>query len=171
MVRRTMVFQKGNKLTPVNTEKDFWSKVERGSEDVCWNWLASCNPRYGSFSIKNKIYLAHRLAYIYTYGSIPKGLYVLHKCNNPKCCNPKHLGLGTQKENMRQMIKDGRSYHIFLFGERSDYHKLTTEQVNEIREKYSLGGYTQQQLGKEYHTTQTNIGHIVNHKSWKIMEE
>ncbi len=162
-----MVFQKGNKLNPANTPEDFWKKVDIKGEDDCWEWLGGRNHHYGLFQMNMKVYRTHRLSYEFTYGSIPEGLYVLHSCNNPPCCNPKHLRLGTHIDNMKQMDKDGRRRCLILFGDESRHHKLTEKHVGEIKEKYSTGYYTQQQLAGEYNITQSNISHIITGKLWK----
>ncbi len=79
----------------------------------CINWLGASN-RYGRITVGSRsngtkrVILAHRLAYELFIGEIPDGLYVLHKCDNTLCVNPEHLWLGTQMENMHDMISKGR---------------------------------------------------------------
>ena len=88
-------------------ETRFWKKVAFGSEDVCWLWLGS-KQRYGVFYNSRHNYRAHRIAWILTYGPIPDGLLVCHHCDNPPCCNPKHLFLGTSSDNARDSVAKGR---------------------------------------------------------------
>lgn len=98
------------------TTKDigrFWSKVKLpdviGGADQCWEWQASKNNGgYGTFRIGKIIVKAHRMAYQLSFETIPHGLAVLHKCDNPKCCNPTHLFLGTAADNIRDMDNKGR---------------------------------------------------------------
>ena len=92
----------------------FLKKIKVGlREDDCWEWLAYKNKGgYGVFGTeKRKIELAHRVAYKIFIGEIPDGLYVLHKCDNPGCQSPKHLWVGTQKDNAMDRENKHRSNH------------------------------------------------------------
>jgi hypothetical protein len=85
----------------------FWSKVDKS--DTCWIWRgATANKGYGSFRHKDKSRGAHAVAYELTYGPIPKGMCVMHSCDNPPCVNPAHLSLGTKADNTADMMKKGR---------------------------------------------------------------
>ena len=76
----------------------------------CWNWQLSLNHNgYGNFSILRKSNVAHRASYEEFVGPIPEGLCVLHKCDNPRCCNPEHLFLGTIQDNADDKVAKGRS--------------------------------------------------------------
>jgi len=88
----------------------FWSKVDRsGGCDACWQWVGKKDKRgYGKVCIGCKDVLTHRLAYILTKGSIPKEMVICHTCDNPPCCNPKHLSAGTHKDNVADAIAKGR---------------------------------------------------------------
>lgn len=79
-------------------------------ENNCWNWQGALNHGgYGKFSMKTyKNISAHRASYIIFKGKIADNLYVCHTCDNPKCVNPDHLWLGTNKDNQRDSIKKGR---------------------------------------------------------------
>lgn len=85
-----------------SVENRFWDKVDIGESDQCWEWKASTvHGRYGKFKTGGKTYAAHRFAWIITFGDIPDGAKVLHKCNYSMCVNPNHLALGSQVANMR----------------------------------------------------------------------
>lgn len=87
----------------------FWDKVQTGRE--CWEWTASRKPAgYGQISIHGKIRYAHRVAWeIFYEESLPAGVQVLHKCDNPPCVRPSHLFKGTHQDNMDDRESKGRN--------------------------------------------------------------
>ena len=124
----------------------FWDKVERGP--TCWNWTASTvSFGYGCAWDGKRRWYAHRLSWTWTNGAIPEGVFVLHKCDNPRCVRPSHLYLGDKKQNA--LDRKNRSRHwkdrnpsAFKAhqvkisshkGERNHAHKLTLEDVITIR--------------------------------------
>ena len=88
----------------------FWSKVDISNNiDDCWEWRASFGFRdYGKIRIGPTYVAAHRVAYYITNGAFNESLNVCHSCDNPKCCNPNHLFLGTQSDNNFDKIQKGR---------------------------------------------------------------
>lgn len=87
----------------------FWSKVQVAGPSDCWEWKAYRNKAgYGVFGWTNKTTLAHRTAWGLEFGEIPEGMCVCHTCDNPACCNPSHLFLGTHRDNMGDCQKKGR---------------------------------------------------------------
>lgn len=74
----------------------------------CWEWNKTYDSGYGAYSLNEKHMGAHRASWIIHYGDIPTGMFVLHKCDNPSCVNPKHLYVGTQQDNMKDVIKRRR---------------------------------------------------------------
>lgn len=88
----------------------FWRKVKKADGDQCWEWTAAFfRAGYGKFAIEHrKIEGAHRVAWILAHGPIPNGLWVLHKCDVRRCCNPSHLFLGTVSDNVQDMLRKGR---------------------------------------------------------------
>lgn len=121
----------------------FWSKVRFPENiDDCWEWTGGKDrDGYGRFfMIKGKSSLrASRLSWEYYFGPIPAGLQVLHKCDNPACVNPNHLFLGTQADNVHDMINKNRQ--INLRGSQHGNSVLTEENIDEILVKASSGEY------------------------------
>lgn len=116
----------------------FWSKVDRRGDDECWPWLASVRRKdegYGAFYLNGRHQPASRVAYMLTYGDIPPGVVVCHRCDNPPCCNPAHLFLGTPQDNDADRVAKGRQAR----GSRNGYAKLTERQVWAIRQLRSIG--------------------------------
>lgn len=78
--------------------------------DGCWEWTAHRDKHgYGRIRLNGIPALAHRVVYELLVGAIPEGLFALHHCDNPGCVRPDHIFLGTQRDNMRDMWKKGRS--------------------------------------------------------------
>lgn len=149
-------------------ETRFWEQVKKGP--TCWNWLGTdfngCQ-KYGYFSIHKKTMAAHRVAWILTHKFIPKGLHVLHHCDNRRCCNPKHLWTGTNLDN----VKDKISKHRHGFGETASRAILTKKQVLEIRTaKCCRSGpnkLTDQMLATKYGISRRNIRSVRWGQTWK----
>ena len=96
-----------------NAAERFWAKVDTRSSDECWNWTAYIKPDtgYGQFRLGGRLSKrlpAHVVAYILVKGNVPAGKVVMHTCDNTVCCNPSHLKVGTQKENVDDMLAKGR---------------------------------------------------------------
>lgn len=77
-------------------------------EDSCWEWPGAKSDKYGYLKYQGKVLRAHRAMYEAHNGTIPDGLKILHSCDNPPCCNPKHLSLGTQQDNVDDMMAKKR---------------------------------------------------------------
>jgi hypothetical protein len=110
----------------------FWSKVDKRKNDECWPWLASArkkNEGYGAFWLDGRHQPASRVALLVSGVDVPAGMVVCHRCDNPTCCNPAHLFVGTPLENNKDKIEKRRDTR----GERSPHAKLTAEQVAFIR--------------------------------------
>lgn len=91
----------------------FWAKVDKRGPDECWLWTGCRKKAFGYGKIGEgrmgqRTLLAHRVSWEITNGSIPDGAMVLHRCDNPPCVNPRHLFLGDQLDNMRDMVSKGR---------------------------------------------------------------
>lgn len=107
----------------------------------------------------------HRIIYEMRNGPIPSGYYVCHKCDNPNCCNPEHLFLGTQSDNMADMKRKGRS----ALGERNGASLLKPKDVHKIRQ-YLSEGRTHTSISHIFGVARKTISDIANGKTWKHLE-
>jgi hypothetical protein len=151
---------------PENVKKRFWSKVRIGADNECWPWIgAKGSGGYGSISLHGKHKNAHRVAYELTYGSIDQSKDCCHSCDNPPCCNPKHLFMGTAADNMNDCLRKGRRRP--MTGERNPMFKMNTAAVISIRERVRTGQAKMAELAREYGVDHECIRMIVHRISWK----
>lgn len=161
----------------------FWNKVDKSGE--CWIWTACRNPHgYGKFALsidgKWRLRDAHRVAWELANDSIPDGICVCHKCDNPSCVNPSHLFLGTQAENLADMKAKKRG----TLGDKSTAlrmpeklprgaenvsTRLTPDQVRAIREQRTQGA-SQNEIARRFGISQSTVRQIVNRKTWKHLD-
>jgi hypothetical protein len=107
-----------------------FSRINRWSNAPCWEWTRGCTASgYAEILFENRMWKVGRLLYVLYFGGIPKGMWVLHKCDNRKCVNPNHLYLGNINDNSRDAVERRRN----VFGERSGRSKLTNKQAEDIR--------------------------------------
>lgn len=145
--------------------KRFWNKVDVRGEDDCWEFQGALNSTgRGAFSIGRKNIKAHRYAYETKVGAIPDGMLVCHHCDNGKCCNPKHLFLGTMADNVRDMINKGRKR--VLRGDDDPKSKLNSGQVLEIVHLYKTGFFTQPHIARMFGVSRSAIESILNGYNW-----
>lgn len=146
----------------------FWAKVDKRGPDECWEWQgARVRQGYGRMgTVGREIDGAHRVSYELHIGPIPAGMSVCHRCDNPPCVNPAHLFAGTQDENWADMRAKGRnSAPPIRLGHDNNTSKLTTAQVQEIRQRASDGvGPTP--LAREFGVATSTIKRIVARRSW-----
>jgi hypothetical protein len=162
----------------------FWEKVEIGGSDQCWLWTGSKrNKGYGAFIYEKNGQVvqgrAHRYSYELHVGEIPPGLFVLHTCDNPACVNPFHLFLGTNQDNVDDMMKKGRhksagsktplSKCKYKHGIEHHQAKLNPDLVRQLRNDRAAG-MSYSKLAKKYHLALGSTYRIVNRKVWKDVE-
>lgn len=147
-------------------EERFWEKVDKsGGPDACWVWTRSLNSQgYGQIRKDGKVILAHRLSWELYKGPIPKGLCVLHHCDNTLCVNPDHLFTGTLFDNTQDMIAKGRRSDTKE--QNNGNAKLTPNKVLEIRRRFKAGEMVVV-LAKEFGVNPSAIYKIINKKTWK----
>lgn len=141
----------------------FEAKYIRVPESGCWLWTAAVDER-GYGILKSNEYLAHRVAWQLYHGPIPSGLYVLHRCDVRCCVNAlSHLFLGTQRDNIQDMIKKGRA--VVLAGEDKSAAKLTNESVLAIRAAVAAGEGCSS-LARRYHVHNSVVSRVATRKRW-----
>ena len=154
-----------NQNTAGTPSERFWNKVAFGISD-CWYWRGYLDPLgYGRITYpgENK---AHRASYRMFCGEIPAGLKVLHRCDVRNCVNPEHLFLGTQADNVADMMAKRRGRNVPRFGEDNPMSALTASQVLAIRSDFAAQRATMRQLAKDYDVAVMTIFRIVRRQSW-----
>jgi hypothetical protein len=140
----------------------------------CWEWKSSLYPNgYGQVWFEGRKQLAHRVVYELVIGPIPEGegphgTCVCHRCDNRKCVNPKHLFLGSQKENVRDRDEKGRAAR--LKGEAHGRAKLTADQVREIR-RLRAEGLTLKIIADMFGVHLSQISNVVRGKQWAHLDK
>lgn len=131
--------------------KRFWDKVNKDAPYGCWEWTASTlvSGGYGAFMLNHVTQRAHRVSYFLMNGELEPGKVIIHKCDNPKCVNPDHLGQGTQKDNMSTVPNPG------LWG--TNVHmKLSKEAIADILQ----GGKSDRHFARKYNVDHKSIPRI-----------
>ena len=146
--------------TPEETRMALLESYERFviKKEGCWGWKGAKKAKlhYGGLTFRNRDNLtAHRVSYELFIGPIPKGMFVLHKCDNAECSNPDHLFLGTILDNKRDQIAKGRS----------SVEKLNVEKVKEIKRMLS-NGILHKVIAKEYGISLRTVWCIQTGKTW-----
>jgi hypothetical protein len=140
----------------------FWSKAQKSdqkSDNGCREWIGR-RDRNGYGRIGHANQFAHRVSWELHHGPIPKGMHVLHRCNNPGCLEPDHLYLGTHADNMRFKVEcDRQAKGKSCQG----YVKLTEREVLEIR---GMSGI-QKEIGSIYGISARQVSHIKRRDLWR----
>lgn len=140
----------------------FWSKVSVTQRpESCWEWQGARHGKgYGHIRISGKVEKAHRIAYEIAVGPIPDGMHVCHACDNPPCCNPKHLWLGTNEDNLLDRQSKRRHAH----GVRHSRARLTEDEVREI---VAIDGISHSRIAEMFGISKTTVSHIKCGRSWR----
>ena len=156
--------------TVSSPEARFWAKVHKTPN--CWLWTGAISAGYGVLRRGRKAQniLAHRFMWELQYGMIPKGCIICHRCDIPKCVNPRHLFIGTQRDNIQDAIKKGRvvpwgKHFGQAKGEKHGRAKLALADVQELRH-LRQEGMNYRQLGQRFGITGTQACRIVLRHNW-----
>ena len=136
------------------------ASVTKGEPGECWTWDRCVDAKgYGVLRVGKKRKFAHRVSWEAHRGVIPDGLCVCHRCDNPPCTNPEHLFLGTNADNVADMVSKGRQRGGAREGVRT---KLTAADVLSIR----ADGRPQRVIAKDYGVSRQSISNIKTRKTW-----
>lgn len=148
-----------------SAERRLLDNVRRNPMTGCWEWQRCCNHAgYGKMFVGGStVDGTHRVSYQLFCGDVVAGLYVCHRCDNPRCVNPTHLSLGTPQENQQDMRAKGRARN--LRGDDFPASKLTSSQVAEIRRQWRAGRL-RKAIAAEFGVDPTTISRIASGGSW-----
>lgn len=173
-----------------SVEERFWSKVDKSAgPDACWPWTGHRNVKgYGRFNKGDRrLAVASRWVWEQSHGPVPEEMFVCHHCDNPPCCNPAHLFLGTRLDNAADMVRKGRQASRARLGdyaargdrngmrthperravgERNAFAKLTTSAVLEIR-RLAANGVSHMALGPMFSIHPYHALRIIQGVVWK----
>ena len=144
----------------------FFDNVVPGkTDDDCWGWKRSVAHGYAILKFNGRMIRASRLSWeLFSGMPIRKGLIMFHKCNNPICCNPRHIWPDTHQRNMDYMRECGRERHP-----KGDElaTKMTSDSVVRMRSDYASGGFSFRTLANKYGVSKTHARYIVSGSKWK----
>lgn len=154
------------------------ARVVKDKKTGCWNFTGRLQGGYGYVRVNNRFTRTHRIIFEHHNGKIPEGMLVCHSCDNPKCCNPEHLWLGTHNDNMNDMTNKDRG--VYLYGEKHSQHKLKEKDVLMIRKLYNKyskddkhnknNWCTIEFLAKEFNMSYCAIRSIIKNVTWRNLK-
>ena len=138
----------------------------RQSPSGCLEWAGAKDKRgYGHFSVGGRCRLAHRVSWQRKFGAVPRGLSILHGCDNPSCVLIGHLSLGTQQENMA----DASARKRWIHSKRGEAHhgtRLTDKIVLEMRRLYGTAFYYRKDISERFGVSKATTANILSRKTW-----
>lgn len=146
--------------------EEFWSKTAvTAHPDDCWEWQRSRNPTgHGRVTFKGSqgYEYSHRVAWQLVNGAIPDGFVVCHACDNPPCCNPSHLFLGTLSENCADKVAKNRQAK----GNNFPFSKLNPKLVREIR-ALAADGLTCPEIARRIGHHRLAVRKVLTGQTWR----
>lgn len=143
----------------VNSIQDVLTRVKKDGTSGCWIWTGCKNNKgYGQVKFNGKTHFTHRLSYYFYFGQLLEGQEICHKCDNPICCNPDHLFLGTTRDNMIDCLLKGRR----------SASKLNAEKVKMIREMH-LNGIDRSVLMHQFNISRNALNDVISGRSWSFV--
>lgn len=165
-----------SKTTSANLQDRFADKCEPVPWIGCVIWTGATNAdgRYGTMRFGDKNHQAHHIAWEIKHGPVPDGMNVLHKCDCGLCVNADHLFIGTQAENVADMIRKGRK-NIGRSGlpgipknqgEKNSAARLNAATVFGIRKQYEIVK-NKAELARVFGMSESQVRRIVTGQSWR----
>lgn len=151
-----------------STPQELFEKHVVKNAEGCWGWNGAKHGfGYGLVRYRRKTIRAHRISWEIANGPIPKGIHVLHHCDNPPCSNPSHLFLGTNRDNMLDKVRKGRQYRpLAAHTALQPIRKLNIDQVMTIK-SIRASGESLRSIAREFSVSPSNIGKIVHGITWR----
>ena len=168
LTERSGPWPTGNMAAPITTQVEWLMErrlreLQESPTEDCVEWPYCKNPNgYGIVSVNRRMKLVSRIAFACAWGPLPKGLCVLHSCDNPACFNPAHLFPGTMHMNALDAQSKGRT----MSGTRNPSAKLTEAVVKDIRQLYA-GGLTRTAIAAFVGVGRTQVSRIVDGHHWR----
>lgn len=185
--------RRGGPIQPV--EPRFWARVDKKGPDECWEWTGNkAGKGYGAISVNGRRHYVHRVSlYLAEEFDLDSPLFVLHRCDNPRCVNPAHLFTGTQNDNIqdakakgRMAFQIGKGYwpsgddhpsrrwsaevraRIIAphTGENSSRSKLTEADIAQMFE-LRTAGMLLREIADRFSVSRSNVCLILNRKAWR----
>jgi hypothetical protein len=146
----------------------FMDRVEFEQNSGCWLWSGPLAAGGYGCVVQGKRgrYKAHRVSWFLFHGDTASGLKVCHRCDTPLCVNPAHLFIGTQADNVADMMAKGRHRAPGLHGERNPMARLSASDAERVRQHVQAGG-TQRAIAKQLGVSPMTVCRVVNGQTWR----
>lgn len=145
----------------------FWNKITKRGPNECWEWNAGLSKNGRPlFWYEGRMVIAYRFVFALMGTPIPDRLLACHHCDNPRCCNPAHIFIGTKRDNLMDYLDKGGKVGKSQRGEANPAAKLALAQVNNIRSSLREG-VSRRSLALSHKVAIRTIDSIANGQTWR----